>query len=677
MAWEHLPKWAQVPAYFIFLFLFAYLAIRTFGGEHSISGSLCLMGSEQQQDDKICVEPKSGEASISHKARHYGFAQRNFHFALSSSDLIRAIRPGGEISFDLQYSKEVPSASSGLTSNSEETKKTIRQTTMDECRVKLSYFGQTQVEIQQIKHCHPKGFPKNQETAFSDPLSNDRNDFRNWIVSEAHANNNDEIRSLNEISRRLKIHSIDLRESTIISGRAEIYCQLADETIHLSSMDRTLETNNTLSLSPSQWVVYSNDYHFPISTDEYETPDNFTIKLQTKESFFQSTREILAVESKPLNQKFDIYGSRGKVVTVEWVQPYDLLIEQAAGLEANAFDGNIFLVETSDAASSVKSNLAVKIDWNARLPAPVVRDAVARIIAAGHPIEKITAHEKSDTGGAYDMVVRPSAASNEPMNTGKVYSAEQLSLLLDEEDEDKLRIRLDELEDAEPEEISQSDIDFNVGSGSNLYLNDIEISQLDSSESWVAYLASLQDTPRVDLANSVRILEQLCGPTVRDRVIHDRTSQLELLCPEDSTDQASLDNKQLKAQLASLELKFATLKKMQIPETIEYFILFSTDHDHLEKEYREKLKVLAAELNEQNNFTLTIVGHADRTGDFDYNYLLGLRRANAVMDFLVSQKIEPTRIRTISFGEDLPQTTGTSISAMQLNRRVTLLVDTP
>ena len=51
----------------------------------------------------------------------------------------------------------------------------------------------------------------------------------------------------------------------------------------------------------------------------------------------------------------------------------------------------------------------------------------------------------------------------------------------------------------------------------------------------------------------------------------------------------------------------------------------------------------------------SVYGHADAVGSRSYNYNLGLRRANAVVDFLVSRGIDRSRLQAlVSYGETRP-----------------------
>lgn len=68
---------------------------------------------------------------------------------------------------------------------------------------------------------------------------------------------------------------------------------------------------------------------------------------------------------------------------------------------------------------------------------------------------------------------------------------------------------------------------------------------------------------------------------------------------------------------------------------------------------------------------LKIEGHCDATGTDEYNYALGLRRAKATKDTMVSRGINQGSISLVSMGESSPEcTTGSSRECYSKNRRV-------
>ena len=72
---------------------------------------------------------------------------------------------------------------------------------------------------------------------------------------------------------------------------------------------------------------------------------------------------------------------------------------------------------------------------------------------------------------------------------------------------------------------------------------------------------------------------------------------------------------------------------------------------------------------------IEIEGHTDNTGDAAYNMRLGLRRAEAVKDYLYRQHNVPLhKMNTISFGEDQPAVPNDSRENRAQNRRVVVKV---
>ncbi len=79
----------------------------------------------------------------------------------------------------------------------------------------------------------------------------------------------------------------------------------------------------------------------------------------------------------------------------------------------------------------------------------------------------------------------------------------------------------------------------------------------------------------------------------------------------------------------------------------------------------QKLAVLQANAS----LTLEITGHCDERGTDEYNMALGMRRANASKQFLVSRGIAESRITVRSRGEEQPVDPGHDETAWAQNRR--------
>lgn len=80
---------------------------------------------------------------------------------------------------------------------------------------------------------------------------------------------------------------------------------------------------------------------------------------------------------------------------------------------------------------------------------------------------------------------------------------------------------------------------------------------------------------------------------------------------------------------------------------------------------REKVGVLRA----NPDVRLRIEGHSDERGSDEYNIALGMRRANAVKDFLVGFGLDPNRFETVSLGEERPLNPASNEDAWAQNRR--------
>ncbi|MEL7430634.1 MAG: OmpA family protein, partial [Pseudomonadota bacterium] len=79
-------------------------------------------------------------------------------------------------------------------------------------------------------------------------------------------------------------------------------------------------------------------------------------------------------------------------------------------------------------------------------------------------------------------------------------------------------------------------------------------------------------------------------------------------------------------------------------------VFFETDSSILTPTARDTLTRQAQWLLRYPNYPITIEGHADERGTREYNLALGARRAAATRDFLATQGVPTTRMRTISFG---------------------------
>jgi peptidoglycan-associated lipoprotein len=98
-------------------------------------------------------------------------------------------------------------------------------------------------------------------------------------------------------------------------------------------------------------------------------------------------------------------------------------------------------------------------------------------------------------------------------------------------------------------------------------------------------------------------------------------------------------------------------------------VYFSTDATDLSAEAQQTLASQARWLQQYAQYTITIEGHADERGTREYNIGLGAKRAESVKAFLARNGINPSRIRTISYGKERPVAVCNDISCWSQNRR--------
>ncbi|MGI9378517.1 MAG: peptidoglycan-associated lipoprotein Pal [Methyloligellaceae bacterium] len=99
-------------------------------------------------------------------------------------------------------------------------------------------------------------------------------------------------------------------------------------------------------------------------------------------------------------------------------------------------------------------------------------------------------------------------------------------------------------------------------------------------------------------------------------------------------------------------------------------VYFTTDSPQLTAQAQNTLRGQIKWLRQYPKFTITLEGHADERGTREYNLALGARRAQAVRNFLISQGINPSRMRNISYGKERPVALCNDISCWSQNRRV-------
>src|SRR5439155_8572211 len=108
-----------------------------------------------------------------------------------------------------------------------------------------------------------------------------------------------------------------------------------------------------------------------------------------------------------------------------------------------------------------------------------------------------------------------------------------------------------------------------------------------------------------------------------------------------------------------------------------YTVHFEYDSSAIKPAERKKLEAVAEQLKSNSSAAVKVEGHCDKRGTEEYNRSLGERRALALREELIHLGIEPTRIDTISYGEDKPVAQGHDEAAWRQNRRGEFIELTP
>ncbi len=101
---------------------------------------------------------------------------------------------------------------------------------------------------------------------------------------------------------------------------------------------------------------------------------------------------------------------------------------------------------------------------------------------------------------------------------------------------------------------------------------------------------------------------------------------------------------------------------------------FAFDSAELTPESERILDQATQELQEAASVTVRVEGHTDSTGPEAYNLQLSERRAQAVVDYLISKGIDPSRVEPEGMGEGNPVDTNDTKEGRYHNRRVDFVV---
>lgn len=136
--------------------------------------------------------------------------------------------------------------------------------------------------------------------------------------------------------------------------------------------------------------------------------------------------------------------------------------------------------------------------------------------------------------------------------------------------------------------------------------------------------------------------------------------------------------KELDSPDVTLKEGFNSAEIVSVEKTIQITlpsdITFRTNSYNVSLDLRKILISFANDLNNHQNYDLTIVGHTDEKGDSNYNLSLSLKRAKAIKDILIKSGSTDSNISVVGKGEIEPLVANDTDINRAKNRRVELIL---
>ena len=121
-------------------------------------------------------------------------------------------------------------------------------------------------------------------------------------------------------------------------------------------------------------------------------------------------------------------------------------------------------------------------------------------------------------------------------------------------------------------------------------------------------------------------------------------------------------------------MRQAEMTQMASAAFVNEDVHFAFDSSLLNIEAERILEQKAVWLQDNGDASVQIEGHCDERGTSAYNLALGERRANAVQEYLTVLGVDPSRLSSISYGEEQPLDPGHDETAWSRNRRAHFVI---
>ena len=101
-------------------------------------------------------------------------------------------------------------------------------------------------------------------------------------------------------------------------------------------------------------------------------------------------------------------------------------------------------------------------------------------------------------------------------------------------------------------------------------------------------------------------------------------------------------------------------------------VYFAFDKSMLTQESKYVLDTIVKKMGASEQ-DLILEGHTDNVGSHEYNFALGMRRADSVNDYLIAKQMKKESLATVSKGEVIPIKTNSTAEGRKANRRVDIV----
>lgn len=191
---------------------------------------------------------------------------------------------------------------------------------------------------------------------------------------------------------------------------------------------------------------------------------------------------------------------------------------------------------------------------------------------------------------------------------------------------------------------------------------------------------------RLQLIFMIAALLAACAPTTTVVLIPDDDGKVGQVTVASATDTRTIDQSSAYVEVTdqvsdvkrmntdTLQQLFGPALAAVPPKPQSYLLYFSTDSSVPLASSLKKIPTIVKAIRSASAPEVTIIGHTDHTGNFDYNERLSAARANNVRALFVKRGIDPRIMKTDSYGFRAPLVpAGRGVSEPR-NRRVEVFV---